>query len=413
MRRRAFIAGAVLAAGAAPCAALAAAESAKTLPKWKRGEFQVHFIHTGVGEANFLIYPDGTTMLVDCGDHAAGLHGEKPVEIVPNYFRHAGEWVARYVLRVNPHGRDVDYMLLSHHHADHGGTERWYAGRKTVDGVEHFLSGFQQAAEFLDFRKAFDRCWPDFADPIPLVDDKLMARTHMEKFYRYMTRHRGLVVEKVIVGAKNQTGMRREADTFGDFSVVNVCSSGRILRRDGTVRDLYADYIPRFKPVKINENGLSVGQVFRYGRFSLFMAGDFADRWKLPDGTTFEIEDALAAELDAVSVAKINHHGTVSMTPALVKALDAKAWVSVTWGHQNNLDFVMERMAGRGVLCPAVVPPERQQGQDWLKFTAPAALHGGGHVVVTVPPGGETFRLDYVDAHDESMRLLSSDTFVS
>ena len=409
MTRRTFLTGATLAAVAAPGAAPGAA--AQTLPKWKRGEFQIHFIHTGVGEANFLIYPDGTTMLVDCGDHAAGLHGETPVEIVPNYYRHAGEWVARYVLRVNPRGSDVDYMLLSHHHADHGGTERWHAGRKTVDGVEYFLSGFQQAAEFLNFRKAFDRCWPDFADPIPLVDDKLLARTHMEKFYRDMTTHRGLEVEKVVVGAKNQTGPCREPGAFGDFSVVNVCANGRILRRDGSIRDLYADYIARFKPVKINENGLSVGQVFRYGKFSLFMAGDFADRWKLADGTVFEVEDALAAELDPVSVAKINHHGTVSMTPALVRALDAKAWVSVTWGHQNNLDFVMERMAGRGLLCPAVVPSGRQQGQNWLKHTAPAALRGGGHIVVTVPPGGGSFRLDYVDAHDEEMRVISTDVF--
>ena len=43
----------------------------KKLPPWKPGEFQVHFIYTGVAESMFWILPDGTTMLLDCGDHAA------------------------------------------------------------------------------------------------------------------------------------------------------------------------------------------------------------------------------------------------------------------------------------------------------------------------------------------------------
>ena len=38
---------------------------------WKPGQFQVHFIYTGVAESMFIIMPDGTTMLLDCGDHDA------------------------------------------------------------------------------------------------------------------------------------------------------------------------------------------------------------------------------------------------------------------------------------------------------------------------------------------------------
>ena len=37
----------------------------KPLPPWKPGEFQVHFIYTGVAESMFWIMPDGTTMLLD------------------------------------------------------------------------------------------------------------------------------------------------------------------------------------------------------------------------------------------------------------------------------------------------------------------------------------------------------------
>ena len=38
---------------------------------WKEGEFQIHFIYTGVAESMFFIFPDGTTMLLDCGDFDA------------------------------------------------------------------------------------------------------------------------------------------------------------------------------------------------------------------------------------------------------------------------------------------------------------------------------------------------------
>ena len=47
----------------------------KKLPPWKPGEFQVHFIYTGVAESMFWILPDGTTMLLDCGDHKAWARG--------------------------------------------------------------------------------------------------------------------------------------------------------------------------------------------------------------------------------------------------------------------------------------------------------------------------------------------------
>ena len=40
-------------------------------PGWLEGQFQIHFIYTGVAESMFLIFPDGTTMLLDCGDFSA------------------------------------------------------------------------------------------------------------------------------------------------------------------------------------------------------------------------------------------------------------------------------------------------------------------------------------------------------
>ena len=109
--------------GSAPCNGSSHPLAGKALPPWRPGEFQVHFIYTGVAESMFWIMPDGTTMLLDCGDHAAYVRGKKALWLLPSGSRHAGEWIARYVVRVNPSKTDVDYMMVSHHHADHAGRE--------------------------------------------------------------------------------------------------------------------------------------------------------------------------------------------------------------------------------------------------------------------------------------------------
>ena len=61
--RRDFI-GNTFAAGLASAASGAVADiqpAAKGVwGGWKPGEFQVHFIYTGVGESMFMIFPDGT-----------------------------------------------------------------------------------------------------------------------------------------------------------------------------------------------------------------------------------------------------------------------------------------------------------------------------------------------------------------
>ena len=118
----------------------------KALPKWRRGQFQVHFIYTGACESLFLVFPDGTSMLLDCGEMDTLGLGWRAVPRLPDHSRLAGEWIARYVERVNPHGRDVDYMMLSHYHCDHAGSETTYSFDKAGETLPYALSGFGEAA---------------------------------------------------------------------------------------------------------------------------------------------------------------------------------------------------------------------------------------------------------------------------
>ncbi len=383
---------------------------------WKKGQFQIHFIYTGVAESMFMIFPDGTTMLLDCGDHDAAGRGKKAVPILPNKEKHAGEWIARYVSRVNPQGKDVDYMMLSHYHSDHGGCTGFYSSKEMRDGKEYFLSGFAEAGETLRFHKAIDRSWPTFDTPLPMKDDFCDGTIALIKgFYEYQQKHHGLQIERFELGREDQIALLRKPSSYPDFKVRNICANGKICYADGHIRDLYGERIQKDNLSNVNENGMSMGMVFSYGDFRFFTAGDFSDKWKLDDGSYHEIEDDLAEVCSHVNVAKINHHGHYSMTTDLIKALSAQAYVSCVWDQAHNVDPVMERLSDRTiypgdrVVCPGIMPCERRAvhgGKEWMK-DVPEASYEGGHIVLNVEKGGKRFSLSYLTVADESMKVRS------
>lgn len=394
----------------------------KKWPGWKPGEFQTHFIYTGRAESVFMIFPDGTTMLIDCGDYDVPNRLKRQTPVLPNRSKGAGEWIARYVKRANPFGNKVDYWMLSHWHADHAGCETSSARREERDGDDWFVSGLAEAIDHLEFGKGFDRCWPDVNDPYENKDLDCREFSHIIRTYKYLEKHRGMTIEKFRVGVKNQVSMLKDPSTFPNFNVMNICGNGKILCRDGTIRNLYKDvFVPGFDSGWRVENGMSCGMILSYGKFRLYTAGDFQDYWYDIDGSRFEVEDALAAEIDAVDVAKTNHHGSHSMTAALVKALKARVWVTCVFASHNNDADTLKRMSDRSLypgeraICPTCYPARRQMKEsnaEWTKDIAKAAFEPG-HVVVNVAPGGDDYTVSYIDAKDETMTIKSVMRFKS
>ena len=379
---------------------------------WKEGQFQIHFIYTGVAESMFLIFPDGTTMLLDCGDFDALARGEKAVPLLPSADRHAGEWIARYVTRVNPAVTDVDYMFLTHYHNDHAGSNRFYADKIIRDGKEYPLSGFSQAAQTLNFRKAIDRCWPDDDPSLKWADRDTVAL--MRDFYAYMRDHKGLEIEKFRLGAADQVVQLHNPSKYPSFSVRNICANGCIAYPDGRVKDLFEAKKNAGKQIK-NENAMSLGMVFSYGNFSFYTAGDFSARFTDPDGTKRFIEDDIAEVCGRSNVAKINHHGHNSMSRKLVAALRSQVYVSCVWDQLHNLPPCMELLSDRSIypedriICPTIMPAERRAKDGdaaWMKDVARDSYEGG-HVVVNVEKGGKRYSVSYLSAQDESMTVRS------
>ena len=221
-----------------------------------------------------------------------------------------------------------------------------------------------------------------------------------------ITRRRTLTLTK--------TPFLRRRDRYPDFSVRNITANGRIVDKEGRIIDLYEDR-KKLNPKKLNENGMSLGMIFRYGDFSFYTAGDFSDKWKNADGSLHYIEDDLAAVCPRVNVAKINHHGHHSMPPKLVAALRAQVYISCVWDQLHNTADTMEHIADRSlypedrIVCPGIMPEKRRRedaGSEWLKDVAEASYEGG-HVILDVPQGGKNFTVTYLTAADESMLVRS------
>lgn len=387
---------------------------------WHYGEFQVHFIYTGVCESMFIIFPDGTSMLLDCGDGPMIMRAPYDVP-VPFPREMAGDTIADYVLKVNPRGKDVDYMVTSHWHSDHVGTPNWQScGTMVVDGTRnrYYRSGFGIAAEKLRFGIAIDR---GFDEPIPYVDDYEHPGEHMRKLYDFLKERDGLRRESFRLGATDQ--FRPLHGGAEGFSVRNICANGKVAMPDGSVKDLFADYLSRNpKTTWLNENCLSLGMVFSYGPFRFYTAGDFSDGVRDPKTRKLlvQFEDEMAKTCGEVDVAKLDHHGHHSMSRGLVAALRAKCYVACIWDQLHITDDTMTRLADRTLypgdrlFFPGVFTKERQAedaGKAWTKDVVDAVKDTGAHIVLTVPKGGRSYTMTCLDATTKDFRVRATYRF--
>ncbi len=132
------------------------------------------------------------------------------------------------------------------------------------------------------------------------------------------------------------------------------------------------------------------------------------------------MEDALGEQLDQVDVAKVNHHGSASMTETLVRALAAKVWVSCIFAKHCNDLGTLRRLSsrklypGERVICPTAFPAERMEtaNAEGLHDVVQESLDCG-HVVLNVPAGGRDYTVSYLTAQDESMTVRSVMRFKS
>ena len=256
-------------------------EIGKPYVGWKEGELDLHFIHTGITENCFHIYPDGTTTLLDCGDHNWKNFGktswnptkkdEAACQPKPDDSRRCGEWVARYIKRLLPNLETIDYAIASHFHTDHTGGSGAGLRRKGLAGdADYMISGISHVGEYYRFGVAFDRGYPTYDRPTTWSPKE---RENLIKFWDYAEKTQGLKREEFIVGALDQIKLTKAPEKY-NFHIRNLARNGVVWGGpNGETIDFFERY-PRNKEENQNENTRSLANLIQYGAFRFYTGGD-------------------------------------------------------------------------------------------------------------------------------------------
>ena len=122
-----------------------------------------------------------------------------------------------------------------------------------------------------------------------------------------------------------------------------------------------------------------------------------------------------------MDVAKTNHHASDSMTPALVKALAPRVWVTSSVSGYSDWPTTKARLSDRSIyagdrlLCSTYYHlKERvaEMGEAAAKEDVAPESFEPNHVVVTVPPGGRTYTITHL-APDDSFVVRCVRTFTA
>ena len=365
---------------------------------WRPGELDIHFIQTGCGEQTFFIFPDGTTMLLDCGD----MYRPQYLQYVPRKpspARLGGEWVSRYVQRLISE-RSIDYFVLTHWHSDHCGAPDL---RSEIAPDGRYLCGITKLAEDFDIRNYFDHQYPRFG--LHQLNADVESMKMVRDWLPYMERRCGMKCHAFEVGAKDQIRMLRGGCGKFPFSIRNI-HANCIYWDGGTGTVDYAPDYARQHPDHGNaiaENSLSLGFRLDYGKFSAYFGGDIDN---------LDYESRLAPIIGKVDVCKMNHHGCpTSMGAELCRALKAKLYLSCVWSPNQVTEKNLVNMASRDLypgeryICPGHLPAVKRreyEGRDFMKDFLPHQ----GHTVIKVAPGGESWEFFVLTAENESMEII-------
>ena len=399
----------------------AGAKVGQALPAWSEGMLDIHFINTTTGECTFLIFPDGTQMLVDAAGsiNATGAVGSTTNTGIRSRwdptkdpsFR-AGKFIADYIkdCMVWTGNRKLDYVIDTHFHADHFGG---YSSSLPVSDLStaYRKQSLPEVLDLIPAGKLMDRGWPDYNYPFDMQKHYSTVKNYVAAV-KWHVANRGLVAERFKAGSADQVTLLSRPGDYPDFRFRNIAVNGEIW--DGTEAGGAKATFPALSEIKV-ANPLSVGNadncpeenhcttVFKlsYGKFDFFHGGDaqydgcstFA--WK-------DMETAVAKAAGAVDVMKADHHGVTNTNGygyvaknghvcEAMKYLNPRCWIINSWtdGHprQPVYEGVCSYVPGADVFitntCSAMT-----SYKNWNRVKS-----SDGHIVVRVEKGGAHYSI--------------------
>jgi beta-lactamase superfamily II metal-dependent hydrolase len=373
-------------------------------PDWQPGWMDIHHISTGRGNATYMVFPDGTTLLFDAGEisethprtQSARNSGQKP-----DVTKKAHEWIVEYINRNAPlhKKREIDYCIISHFHDDHFG--EWDTTLKSSNYGDYKLTGITGIAEFINIKKFLDR---GHLFPIDLSASEFQNLYQGDEYHLVQTlnnyfsflkvqQSRGSIYDTIVVGADDQITLQRQPEKYPNWRIVNVCAGGKIATGFSNRESFSLFHSGQY----VGENPLSIGLKISYGDFDYFTGGDMAgiNALGLPDENS--IEAHVAPVIGPVDIATLNHHGNRdAASPSFVRTLRPRVWIQQTWSSDHPGQDVLRRITSTN-LYPG---PRDIFATDLLKSNATVLgdtyvnkiySSKSGHVVVRVYEHGKQY----------------------
>jgi hypothetical protein len=373
------------------------------LTPWSEGVLDIHHISTGKGNATFVIFPDGTTLLVDAGASTTPI----PYATArPNDSRRPGEWIARYVEHFHPGPSPVlDYVLLTHFDPDHIGLVDQNSPLSSSGAYR--LSGITDVGDRVAIRTLIDRGSPDYDYPEP-IDNEIM--NNFRRFLDYQAGHQGMRVERLIPGRNDQITLQLDPTRFPEFEVRNLASNGVVWTGVGTNTRQQVPPLESLAPEDFpSENLLSNAIRISYGPFDYYNGGDLTGIPNIGNPQWQNMETPVAKALGPVDVHVVNHHGSIDpASPFFLATLRPRVHIIPAWSPTHPAPSVLKRLLSeRAYPGPrdVFILEFREPTKATIGARAEQVKSDGGHVVVRVTPGGAFYRVFVLDNSSESFTV--------
>lgn len=399
------------------------------IPAWQKGVLDVHFINTTTGEAIFLIFPDGTQMLVDAAGSQVstgqvnsttntGIRSRwDPTKesnwltgkFIEQYIRFCQKWTGNAAL---------DYVLLTHFHNDHfGGANGLPASTKgsgyTQQSLPYIMDSFTVG-------KLMDRGYPEYDYPFDMATkaDNASNCANYIKAVKWHVANNGLKAEKFIAGSDSQIVPVK--GSVEGFKVQNIAVNGEIWTGKGTAT---RKTFPEKADIKVadpknvtssdncpQENHTSCMAKVTYGKFDLWLGGD-AQYNGLSSYSWKDIETAVAQVCGKVEVMKADHHGTDNTNGTGYKDMAwamryfmPQCWIVNSWTDGHPRQGTFEGVTGYCTGTDVYITNTCTAQKAYTGF-ASRVKSTDGHIVVRVVPGGGSYYIYTLSDSDRKMTV--------
>jgi len=375
----------------------------KTLPDWQEGYLDIHAINTGRGESQLLIFPDGTTMLIDAaGSLISPTDAIPPPDQKPNSNVSPGLAVTNYTRHfIKAASNKINYLMLSHFDPDHMGT---YSSSLPLDPTGTFrMGGITEVGAKIGFDKIIDRGYPDYNFPTDMTSNSRIA--NYIKFINWAKANKGVVAEQFDVGKNDQIILQENPSAYSNFEIRNIISNGVVWTGTGTGPTNTLPPGSEVAAASGSENIFSIAFVLSYGKFNFFTGGDLqyngmtAHPWK-------DVEAPVAVVVPEVDVMKANHHATSNCNgTTLLNSLKPQTIVIHPWRDVHPNTETLSRMfaANGGVQIFSTNMTEANKPRLGANLNRLKAIEG--HIVVRVDPGGDEYYVYVLDDTNQDYKV--------